>query len=68
MASSADVALDRGGSVSGEVERECSGVAPVEGGSYRRKKRLTGSVARRSMVRLLKAFKARFNELGLVSQ
>ena len=48
--------------------KECSGVAPVEGGSYLRKNRCTGSVVRKSIVRLLKAFKARLSELELVDQ
>ena len=47
-----------GGSVSGKVARECSSVAPVEGGSYLRKKCFAASVLRRLIVRLLNAFKA----------
>ena len=41
-----EVALvEAGASMIGVVDRECSGVAPVEGGSYLRKDRLTGRAA-----------------------
>ena len=43
-----EVALVKaGGSVIGEIDRECSGVAPVEGDSYLRKNCLTGRVSLR---------------------